>query len=559
MNIIHNELPAEKNYSHVVLDIEMFNQQDGKLHRPTGKFACLSLKFNGDDNVYQINSAGYIQKVMDFIRDIPIWILQKATYDLRHLRRWAAIPRHFVWDTLLVEKVMWGGYYVSFSLKDMARRYLGIQMDKSARDAFSSENIMSEDMKHYAAYDAVITEEVYFRQRDNISNPLRAVYTQVDEPMIWAVLDFQPVHIDVAGWEKLADEGEQRGKAIEAEIGVNVYSPKQVLSFVNSRLPKKLQITSTGEEVLSSLPPDPMIDKILEARMWRKASSTYGHKWLASNVEEDGNVYADWNITGAETGRMSCSSPNLQQIPSRKIHEYRDLFTAPKGMNMIIADVAQQEPRITAYLSHDKNLRKVFQEGRDIHLEVTRAVFHDDTIEKSDPRRSSHGKPINLGITYGMSARGLAGRIGVTEEEAQKFIDSYFQRFPGVQRYIITQRQLASKYGWVSTPYGRKIWLNPYDQSFENNAINAPIQGGASDMTKVWVTKLWQMCHDDGMTFPVGMVIHDELVLYVWQEDTHTYLNLLKRAFDEAVQQVFPGDVPFAYDVSVGSKWSDKK
>jgi len=246
----------------------------------------------------------------------------------------------------------------------------------------------------------------------------------------------------------------------------------------------------------------------------------------------------------------------LQNIPARKIPEYRELFVQSKG-RMIVADVAQQEPRCLAYLSNDKNLKAVFTNHEDIHLSVTRAIYGDDTIEKSDPRRET-GKMINLATSYGMSAKEMSKRIGVTEDEADKFLRAYFNRFPDVDNFISRSRMKAQKYGYVETIMGRRVWMNEHSYQMNNTAINAPIQGSAADFTKMWVNTFRTYCQRMDLEFPVCMVIHDEVVMDIAKDKEGDYKIALDTAFKDVANKLFP-TVPFEYEVFSGTKWSCKK
>jgi len=287
--------------------------------------------------------------------------------------------------------------------------------------------------------------------------------------------------------------------------------------------------------------------------MYRTAVSKYGVKWVESFVEEGDLVYSDWKITGAETGRMSASNPPLQGIPARKLPEYRELFI-PQHDYIFAPDVSQQEPRILAYLSQDKNLLTAVRNNDSVHVYVARMIYDDPTIVKGDDYRYKDGKAISLGLSYGLTPQGVANKTNHTLGEAEKLVHTYFQRFPDVENYIIRQRTLAMKRGYVETVAGRRMWLNMYGYQWKNNAINSPIQGSAVDFTKVWGYTIWKMCKQENIPFPITMWVHDEIVMDVEKQYLERIKEINRIAIDKAAE-MFPG-VPFSVDENTGENWS---
>jgi DNA polymerase-1 len=219
--------------------------------------------------------------------------------------------------------------------------------------------------------------------------------------------------------------------------------------------------------------------------------------------------------------------------------------------------VQAQEPRCLAYLSGDKVLRKVFEDKQDIHLAVARAVFQDDSITKNDPRRDI-GKVINLATSYGMTAKGLAERLRITELEAEQFLKNYFDKFFGVRMFIDRQRDIARRQEYVESVTGRRVWVNPYSFQADNNAANSPIQSSAADFIKMWMNKFWTLCNTESLEYPVTMSIYDELVLDVPTEQVSVYKELLTQSADITAKELF-GDIDFPIDIKVGNTWAAKK
>ena len=553
MITIRNEIPRVAQPGEVVaLDIEMFGQEEKKLHRPTGNFACLSVQFEGEDDVYQIYDTGELAQTFDNLKN-GLWVLHNAIYDFRQLRRWE--NKHLyptetrpVYDTMLVEKVLWGGYYDSFRLNDLARRYLDILMEKETREQFELATEMTEEMKQYAALDVTVTLAV--RRAQLALDRDLTVYWEIDMPMIWVLLDMLPVHVDVEKWGAEALKFEELAKEVEGSLGVNVMSWVQVKEFLHKH---GIDVPSTGQEILEEYEGNEYIDKILEARMYRTAVSKYGRKWIEKFVEEGDLVYADWKPTTAETGRMSASNPPLQGIPAKKLPIYRTFFT-PNNDIMFAPDISQQEPRILGYLSKDAGLLKAFVDNESIHVYVAREIYDDPTLEKGEDVRYKYGKAISLGIGYGLTAEGIARKTGLSVDESTKLRMKYFKRFPDVENYMLRMRTLALRREYVETVAGRRVWLNMHNYQWENNAINSPIQGSAVDFTKTWGIGIWRACKKEGIPFPICMFVHDEIVMDVKQE----YFEGIKRINAAAIAkaaEMFPG-IPFTFDENFGDNWA---
>ncbi len=541
-----NELPPAAHKGELVcFDVETFGQPDGKIHRPTGTFACLSINLERDpDTVYQIYDSHDVKKVL-LTAKTGTWVFHNALYDLRQMMRYTEIQHRFIWDIMLVEQSLYGGYYTYFNLKDMSRRWLDEIVDKETREHFSTATAMTPEMKKYAARDVVLTIRIAIKQRTEFEETNRLnTYHQIDEPMIWPILDMKGVRIDVGSWTKAVAEFDCEAKRLESELGFNVYSPLQVRKALAKA---GLHLNSTGAEILAEFADRPIVEGILKARMYRKAVSTYGLSWLEENVEEDGCVYSSWHITGASmTGRMSSSDPNLQNIPARKMPIYRKFFIPDPKTVLTVEDVTQQEPCILGYESKDPALIEAIKSKEDLHQRIADAIHKDRKI----------GKAINLGISYGMTAPGLAARTGMKEEEAESIINQYFARFRGVFSWISERRNFAYQNGYVQTASGRRSHINPYDSQWQNNAINSPIQGGAADFTKVWVRGYWEECQH-GLPYELRLIVHDEQVKNPHRSILVETNQASARGFEKAAETLFPG-IPFRYDRKVGTSWAAK-
>lgn len=290
----------------VALDIEMFNQDREKLHRPHGNFACISVAVEGRDEIYQLYDTADLKKLF-LSMSKAYWVGHNMLYDLKQLMRFVEIKPRPIWDTMLVEQSMFGGYYQNFGLRDLTRRYLGIVMSKEVRSEFQDSVEMTPDMKTYAALDAKYTLQIALMQRERHEGaPGYSAYRDIDEKMIWPLLDIQGVPVDVEAWTKSTNEFQAIADNLQDTLGINVNSQAQVLKACAKA---GIHIADTKAATLEAYSDVPLIADILKTRMYRKAVSTYGLKWLEKYVEDDGKVYSSWHITGAETGRMSSSNP----------------------------------------------------------------------------------------------------------------------------------------------------------------------------------------------------------------------------------------------------------
>jgi len=512
---IYYELPPKAEVDeYVAIDIEMFGQTKARLHRPHGTFACISISF-GRGRTYQIRDQSDLAPALHRIQR-GRWITHNGLYDIRQLRRFVTIEQRPIHDTFLVEKTLFGGWYLGFALGDLSRRWLGVPLSKEARSGFSKRTEMTNEMAQYAARDALATYQIAMAQIHYIADEdvdMRHYWT-VDEPATWAVMDMPGVRINVDGWLALAEQNETYATQMEEALGINTMSPKQVKDAIQTEIGETIPNTNASEtlrpllttlERRGSSRPATLVRNILEAKRFRKLASTYGTKWIDTHVEEGDLVFPDWKVIGTETGRMACSSPNLQQIPKRTEGAFRELFIRrnPKG-RVITADIWNQEVCVLASLSGDENLWADLEEGTDIHA----ATAEDFRVDDRDI-----GKRINLGLNYGMSAYGVVELTGLSESEVKRGMRAREARWPGVPLWQRKQRSMADRFEYVQTAMGRRIWMNLYGDQWERNASNAPVQGSAADQTKRWLVLLHQAARANDIPFDVVLVVHDEIVV----------------------------------------------
>ena len=276
---------------------------------------------------------------------------------------------------------------------------------------------------------------------------------------------------------------------------------------------------------------------------------------------DTGRVHTSYHQAVASTGRLSSSDPNLQNIPVRTAEgrRIRQAFVAPAGTRLISADYSQVELRIMAHLSGDAGLLGAFEQGEDIHRATAAEVFGIalDEVHAEQRRRA---KAINFGLIYGMSAFGLGRQLGIPRNQAQEYVDLYFERYPGVKKYMDDTRARAHDTGFVETVFGRRLYLPEINdrnaqrrQYAERTAINAPMQGTAADLIKLAMIRIGGWLEDNDNGVRMIMQVHDELVFEVPQ----SAVDEVAAAISQLMEADNPLDVPLLVDIGVGSNWDE--
>jgi len=430
----------------------------------------------------------------------------------------------------------------------------------------------------YAAEDADITLQLHENLNAQLQKEkaLLKVYREIEMPLLPVLqrIERNGVKVDVAMLNKQSKELQTRMAEVEKQVfeaageTFNLASPKQlgVVLFEKLEIPpvKKTKTGqySTAEEVLVELAEDYEIPKmILEHRSLSKLKSTYTDK-LPLQVDADtGRVHTSYNQTGAATGRLSSSDPNLQNIPvrSKEGRRIRQAFIADEGKCLVAADYSQIELRIMAHLSQDESLLNAFAEGIDVHKATAAEVFGVPLEEVENEQRRA-AKAINFGLIYGMSAFGLAKQLGVGRFEAQDYVALYFERYPGVKNYMDSTRERAAEQGFVETVYGRRLYLPEINarnamrrQYAERTAINAPMQGTAADIIKRAMINVDNALQSSKLDAIVVMQVHDELVVEVAESQVEQLSKLLRTNMESAADL----SVNLVVDIGVGSNWDE--
>ena len=436
----------------------------------------------------------------------------------------------------------------------------------------------------YAAEDADITlrlHETLWSQLEQ-QEGLKTLFNEVELPLLSVLsrIERNGVLIDAHLLEQQSQDIAIQLKMIEEEAysladePFNMASPKQIqhILFEKMALPIKSKTPkgqpSTAESVLQELAQDyPMPKLILEHRSLAKLKSTYTHKLPKQIDRKTGRVHTSYNQAVAVTGRLSSTDPNLQNIPIRteRGRKVRQAFIAPEGKKIVAADYSQIELRIMAHLSEDKGLLNAFEQGMDVHQSTAAEVFGVSLEAVSQEQRRS-AKAINFGLIYGMSAFGLAKQLDIGRKDAQRYIDLYFERYPGVKDYMERMRELAKEQGYVETVFGRRLYIPDISsrnaqrrQYAERTAINAPMQGSAADIIKRAMIKMdqWLMTEAiEGQAYQgikMTMQVHDELVFEVPESQLDNALEKITLIMENSADL----KVPLIVEAGVGDNWDE--
>ncbi|KGA57909.1 DNA polymerase I [Proteus vulgaris] len=431
----------------------------------------------------------------------------------------------------------------------------------------------------YAAEDADITlllHQALYPQIEAIE-PLKHVYCDIEIPLVPVLsrMERKGVLIDAQVLATQSQEITQRLAEIEKETFAlagqefNLSSPKQLqeILFDKLQLPviKKTPkgAPSTNEEVLEELAHSHELPRlILEHRGLAKLKSTYTDKLPLMVNSKTKRVHTSYHQAVTATGRLSSRDPNLQNIPVRNEEgrRIRQAFIAREGFKIVAADYSQIELRIMAHLSQDKGLLDAFAQGKDIHRATASEVFGIPLDEVTSEQRRS-AKAINFGLIYGMSAFGLSQQIGVERREAQRYMDLYFERYPGVLDYMERTRKQASEQGYVETLDGRRLYLPEINsknairrKASEREAINAPMQGTAADIIKkAMITVDSWICNECPDDVHMIMQVHDELVFEVRE----SYLEKANAMIHQLMEGSMELAIPLKVEVGVGNNWDE--
>ena len=508
---------------------------------------------------------------------------QNLKYDAHVLRQYGIDLTAIKADTMLMSYVV-NSTATRHNMDALSNKYLGIKTVKfediagKGKKQLTFNQIDLEQAAHYAAEDADITLRLFEVLQPLLSEEprLQCLYDELELPLLTVLTEVEHTGVELDA-DKLFEQSQELDAAITqleqkafnlAGEEFNLGSPKQlqVILFEKLGLPVRKKTPkgqpSTAEPVLQELANDYELPSvIMQYRSLSKLKSTYTDALPVQINPKTQRVHTSYHQAVTATGRLSSSDPNLQNIPIRteEGRKVRQAFVTSQGKKLIAADYSQIELRIMAHLSADAGLLKAFNEGLDVHKATAAEVFSVPLGEVStDQRRSA--KAINFGLIYGMSAFGLAKQLKINRNEAQRYIDAYFERYTGVQSYMDKIRAQAHDDGYVETLRGRRLYLPEINaknkmlqQAAERTAINGPMQGTAADIIKQAMLGIASWIADTSLDVTLLMQVHDELVFEVAEADVESASEAIKRIMESAISL----DVPLLVELGVGDNWDE--
>ncbi|UYU33911.1 DNA polymerase I [Siccibacter colletis] len=506
---------------------------------------------------------------------------QNLKYDRGVLQNYGIELRGIAFDTMLESYILnsVSGRHDMDSMAERLLKHKTITFEEIAgkgKNQLTFNQIALEQAGPYAAEDADVTLQLHLKMWPKLQKEAgpRAVFEKIEMPLVPVLsrIERNGVKIDPAVLHKHSEEItlrlaelEQKAHEIAGEP-FNLSSTKQLQTILFEKQGiKPLKKTpggapSTSEEVLEELALDyPLPKVILQYRGLAKLKSTYTDKLPLMINPKTGRVHTSYHQAVTATGRLSSTDPNLQNIPVRNDEgrRIRQAFIAPQDYVIVSADYSQIELRIMAHLSRDKGLLDAFSQGLDIHRATAAEVFGMSLEQVTGEQRRS-AKAINFGLIYGMSAFGLSRQLNISRKESQKYMDLYFERYPGVLEYMERTRKQAKEQGYVETLDGRRLYLPDINSSnaarragAERAAINAPMQGTAADIIKRAMIDVDKWLESEKPRVQLIMQVHDELVFEVHKDDVET----VSRKIHELMENTMKLDVPLLVEVGSGENW----
>ncbi|TNE69872.1 MAG: DNA polymerase I [Rhodobacteraceae bacterium] len=487
-------------------------------------------------------------------------------------------------DTMLMSYALHAGIN-GHGMDTLSERYLNHtpiptkELLGSGKSAITFDKVEMTKAVAYAAEDADVTLRLWQMFKPQLhAERVTTVYETLERPLspVLARMEMAGVLVDRDVLSRMSNAFAQKMAGLEDEIhqlageNFNVGSPKQLgeILFDKMSLPGgkkgKTGAYATGADILEDLAAEghELPARVLDWRQLSKLKSTYTDALQTFINAETGRVHTSYLQTGAVTGRLSSSDPNLQNIPvrSEEGRRIREAFIAPKGRKLISLDYSQIELRILAHVANIDSLKQAFRDGLDIHA-MTASEMFGVPIEGMDPMVRRQAKAINFGVIYGISGFGLARNLRIPRAEAQGFIDRYFERFPGIKQYMDDTVEFAKDHKYVQTLFGRKIHTpeigakGPQAGFAKRQAINAPIQGSAADIIRRAMIRMPEAIRD----LPATMLlqVHDELIFEVDEDACDAVIEVVKDVMENAAAPAVHLDVPIEVDAGIGDTWAE--
>jgi len=558
------------------------------LAHKSGDDGTLDLEGTAAKGIEQIPFEKALKVLKPLLEDKSVLkIGQNIKYDylvfLKHGIRLAPID-----DTMLLSYVLAAGLH-GHGMDELSELHLGYkpvsfkEVAGVGKKQITFDYVPLDKATEYAAEDADITARLWRRLKPEIAKQkLLSVYETLERPLAPVLAEMEAAGIKVDGMflKRLSNEFAGRLKTLEGEIyklaetEFNIASPKQLgkilfedMGFKSGKKGKSGDY-STGAALLEELAAagHEFPSKILDWRQLAKLKSTYTDSLQSEINEKTGRVHTSFSMAATTTGRLASSNPNVQNIPIRteEGRKIRKAFIAEEGCKLLSADYSQIELRLLAHIADIDPLKEAFHKGLDIHAMTASEVF-GIPIEGMDPMMRRKAKAINFGIIYGISAFGLANQIKVSRDEAKAFMQTYFERFPGIRDYMEKTKEYCREKGYVTTLFGRRCHVkyirdkNPNLRAFgERAAINAPIQGSAADVIRRAMIRMPGALEDAGLkNVKMLLQVHDELIFEMPEDDIEPAIPVIKKVMEGAHLPALTLDIPLTVDCGHGDNWSE--
>ena len=490
-------------------------------------------------------------------------------------------------DTMLLSYCQDAGLH-GHGMDELSRLHLNIspipfkEVAGTGKSKITFAEVPIDKATEYAAEDADITLRLHQLLKPRLAKAKSvSLYETIERPLVPVIAKMEQagVKVDAPFLSKLSEDFGARMKELVVEIHglageeFNVGSPKQLGEILFDKMALsggkkgKAGAYTTDVNVLESLAGDgvELARKVLDWRQLAKLKSTYTDALQAQVNTKTGRIHTSFSLAAASTGRLASTDPNVQNIPIRteEGRKLRQAFIAEPGHKLISADYSQIELRLLAHIADITSLKEAFAEGLDIHAKTASQVF-GVPLEGMDPMMRRSAKAINFGIIYGISAFGLARQLDVSRSEAQSYITSYFQQYPGIRHYMDTTKAFCHDHGYVETIFGRRVHLpgindkNGAHRGFsERAAINAPIQGSAADIIKRAMIRLPPALAAAKLSARMLLQVHDELIFEAPEAEVDETAALVKSVMESAALPAREISVPLIVDAGIGDNWGE--
>ena len=541
-------------------------------------------------------------------------IFHNAKFDINFIRSCANIICDNIYDTMLVEKIINCGKEYSNSLKNTVKRHLGIELPKLAKSSFinNTDSQFTTDQIVYGANDVKYLIEIHNKQASHIIvNKLGNVVELENRAVLaFADIEFNGLNLDKDKWIKLSKTSMHEAinlqdilnqyviddhrmqkfipeyvqgdlfDIVDKQVNVNWDSPKQVLDVFQCLIPKLENVN--GKAMYKYRNKYPLINDYVKYKEKMKIATSYGEAFL-NNISTDNKIHTSFNQI-LDTGRVSSSKPNMQQIPAS--NKFRNCFTAPEGWSFVSADYASQELNVIAFGSDDPVWMKALEQGQDLHSTCAELVYKDAwtnyaeqdcqyMIDKSRCECPTHKKlrtnvkTINFGLAYGMGPNKLADTLNISKKDAKQLIEDYFTAFPNIKGFLEKLANFGKQYGYIKTfpPFNRRRWfVNWYPKiwsdesasmemsSIERASKNTPIQGASADMTKLALVYIYEYLADKQLPVKVVMTVHDQIDTICKDSYVESWSKTLTYLMEKAAKKVVTNGLLKA-DVNISKVW----